>query len=189
MLHLPLPHGRAPCSAVGVPRSTFIPVRLCSIAARCAGAAALALALAACETPRADAPPPTASIAQLYQRPAERALIQALRLYEDGAFDRAETGFRSALQQGLRDARDTAVAYKYLAFVACAFNRIGECEQGFRAALSADPEFRLNDAEVGHPIWGPVYRRVIASAPAQGRKDKPEGPGTGLPAAPSERTR
>jgi hypothetical protein len=142
--------------------------------------AALLGVLAGCETPRPVEPPPaTASIAALYQRPPERALIQALRLYEEGAFDRAEVALKSALQLGLRDKRDAAVANKYLAFIACAFNRIGECEQGFRNALSVDSEFRLSEAEIGHPIWGPVYRRVLAAY----RPEPVTPPST--PAAPS----
>jgi Tfp pilus assembly protein PilF len=106
------------------------------------------------------APPATESIVLLYARPAERALINGLRAYEDGAFERAEQSFRTAVLQNLRDRRDLAVAHKYLAFIACAFNRISECEQQFRNAFGADPDFTLTDAEIGHPIWGPVYRRV-----------------------------
>ncbi|MFN3566070.1 MAG: TssQ family T6SS-associated lipoprotein [Burkholderiaceae bacterium] len=101
-------------------------------------------------------------MAALYQRPPERALINGLRSYEEGAFDKAESAFRSALLQGLRDRRDAAVAYKYLAFIACAFNRIVDCEQNFRSAFASDPDFVLTDAEIGHPIWGPVYRKVAA---------------------------
>ncbi len=132
--------------------------------------AAVALAtvgLAACETMQETQVPPTQSIVALYQRPAERALINGLRQYEDGAFERAETSLRSALSQGLQDPRDTAVANKYLAFLACAFNRLAECELSFRAAFAANPAFSLTDVEVGHPVWGPIYRRVLAARPAQ----------------------
>lgn len=127
-------------------------------------AAALAAALvAACETtPPAPPAPPTVSIAALYQRPAERALIAGLRDYEEGQFDRAEQSLRNALALGLRDARDVAVAHKYLAFLACAFNRITECEQQFRQGFAVDPAFSLTDVEIGHPVWGPVFRRVAA---------------------------
>jgi hypothetical protein len=122
--------------------------------------------LAGCEVlrpPPPPLPPPaTVSVAALYERPPERALIDGLRFYEEGAFDRAESAFRSALLQGLRDRRDTAVAHKYLAFVACAFNRVADCEQSFRSAYASDPDFVLTDAEIGHPIWGPVYRRVAS---------------------------
>ena len=122
-----------------------------------------ATGLAACETMREPAAPVTQSIVALYQRPAERALINGMRQYEDGAFERAETALRSALSQGLLDPRDTAVANKYLAFLACAFNRLAECEQDFRNAFAADPQFALTDVEVGHPIWGPIYRKVVAA--------------------------
>jgi hypothetical protein len=68
------------------------------------------------------------------------------------------------------------VAYKHLAFIACAFNRPAECEADFRSAFAADPGFRLTDAEIGHPIWGPVYRRVAAVAPRR-RNEMPAGHG------------
>ena len=123
--------------------------------------------LGACQTtPPAPPPPATQSIVALYQRPAERALINGMRLYEDGSFERAELTLRSALAQGLLDPHDTAVAHKYLAFLACAFNRLGECEQHFRHAFAADAGFVLSDVEVGHPIWGPIYRKVIPAQPA-----------------------
>lgn len=125
----------------------------------------IVLALTACEIlmpppPAPPPPPPAPSASQIYARAPERALINGLRFYEDGAFDRAESSFRSALLQGLRDRRDAAVAHKYLAFIACAFNRVAECESNFRTAIAADPDFRLTDAEIGHPIWGPVYRKI-----------------------------
>jgi hypothetical protein len=122
------------------------------------------IVLSGCQTLEPPpAPPATESIVQLYGRPAERALINGLRAYEEGAFERAEQSFRTAVLQNLRDRRDLAVAHKYLAFIACAFNRIGECEREFRNAFGADPGFLLSDAEIGHPIWGPVYRRVAAA--------------------------
>lgn len=127
-------------------------------------AALAALLLAGCQTMGpAPAPPATESIVQLYARPAERALINGLRAYEEGAFERAEQSFRTAVLQNLRDRRDLAVAHKYLAFIACAFNRISECEREFRNAFGADPNFVLTDAEIGHPVWGPVYRRVATA--------------------------
>lgn len=127
--------------------------------------------LAACETPPTAPPAPlTQSIVALYQRPAERALINGLRQYEDGSFERAEGSIRSALGLGLADWRDTAVAHKYLAFLACAFNRLAECEQQFREALVADAGFVLSDIEIGHPIWGPIYRKVVAAQTGQAKK-------------------
>jgi Tfp pilus assembly protein PilF len=130
-------------------------------------AAGAVLVLGGCEALRPPAAPvaPTISVATLYQRPAERSLILGLSLYEQAQFDQAEQAFRNALKTGLRDSRDTATAYKHLAFIDCAFKRLKECEADFRAALQADPDFRLTDAEVGHPIWGPVYKSVLASVP------------------------
>lgn len=138
---------------------------------RTIGGVILLFALAACET-TPQAPPPiyTPSIVALYQRPAERALINGMRQYEDGAFERSEASLRSALSLGLRDARDAAVGHKYLAFLACAFNRLAECEQQFREAVAIDPNFALSDVEVGHPIWGPIYRRVLAASQAAAPK-------------------
>jgi hypothetical protein len=126
-------------------------------------ACAAATLAAACATPPPAPPPaPTVSIARLYEQPAERAFLNAMRLYEDGQHERAETMFRRALADGLGDQHDVAMAHKHLAFIACAYSRPAECEAAFRAAFAADPGFRLTDAEVGHPIWGPVYKRVAA---------------------------
>ena len=131
-------------------------------------ASAAATLVAACATAPASPPPaPTVSIARLYEQPAERAFLNAMRLYEDGQYERAETTFRRALSDGLADRHDVAMANKHLAFIACAYDRPVECETAFRAAFAADPEFRLTDAEVGHPVWGPVYRRVATEQAAR----------------------
>jgi tetratricopeptide (TPR) repeat protein len=107
-------------------------------------------------------PPATISIARLYEQPAERAFINGLRYYEEGQYERAELLLKRSLADGLKDRNDVAVAQKYLAFIACAYSRPADCEQAFRAAFVADPSFRLTDAEVGHPLWGPVYKQVAA---------------------------
>jgi hypothetical protein len=113
-------------------------------------------------TPPVAQPPPTASIASLYRQPAERSLVDGIRLYEDAAFRPAEAALRRALGEGLADRRDRATAFKYLAFITCAFDRIAECEASFAAAFDADPGFALGESEVGHPVWGPVYARIAA---------------------------
>jgi tetratricopeptide (TPR) repeat protein len=142
---------------------SFFVVRL-----RRAGAAIVAsVASSGCalfEPPREPppAPPPSISIARLYEQPAERAFINGMRFYEDGQYERAEVMFKRALADGLHDRNDMAAANKHLAFIACAYSRPSECEAAFRAAFTADPSFRLTDAEVGHPLWGPVYKRVAA---------------------------
>lgn len=131
----------------------------------CAAAAAV---LAGCATAPPPPPaPPTVSIARLYEQPAERSFLNAMRFYEEGQHERAEVLFRRALAEGLKDSNDVAMADKHLAFIACAYNRPAECETAFRAAFAADPNFQLTDAEVGHPIWGPVYKRVAAEQAAR----------------------
>jgi len=126
-------------------------------------ACAAAVLLAGCQSLPPPAPPASESIALLYARAAERALVNGLRAYEEGAFERAAQSFRTAILQNLRDRRDLATAHKHLAFIACAFGRLDECEREFRSAFAADPNFVLTDAEIGHPIWGPVYRRVASA--------------------------
>jgi Tfp pilus assembly protein PilF len=118
-----------------------------------------ALLLAACAAP---APPPS-GLAELLERPAERALVEGLKAYDDGQYPQAEAALRRALAAGLASPRDRASAHKLLAFIACTSERPAECEASFRAARAADPAFVLERAEAGHPLWGPVYRKVIGA--------------------------
>jgi hypothetical protein len=111
------------------------------------------------------APPPKSGLADLLERPSERALVEGIRAYDDGNYPAAETALRRALDAspngGLQSGRDRATAYKLLAFITCTSERIPECEDSFRAARQADPAFALSRAETGHPLWGPVYRKVL----------------------------
>ena len=116
-------------------------------------ACAVALgSLAACATPE-----PTVGVTDLGERPAERALIGAMRAYDDADYPAVERQADAALKLGLRSPRDLATAHKLRAFVYCTSNRIDACEAEFRAARAADPAFELSHAEAGHPVWGPVY--------------------------------
>ena len=119
-------------------------------------AAAATLGLAACAT----APPPPGLI-DLLDQPAQRALFDGLRAYEDGQYAAAQEALQRALRSGLANARDRATAHKMLAFIHCSSDRLEDCEAQFRAAREADPAFALGRAEAGHPLWGPVYRRVV----------------------------
>jgi Tfp pilus assembly protein PilF len=116
-------------------------------------AAALAV-LAGCATQQ--------GLTDVIQRPAESALLSGLRAYEDGQYTDAERELKRALDAGLASPKDRATAYKHLAFVYCTSGRAPACDQAFRDARGADPEFTLSKAEAGHPQWGPVYRRVTA---------------------------
>jgi hypothetical protein len=118
--------------------------------------------LAGCAAPPPPPPPPPPSgLAELMERPAERALIEGIRAYDDGQYAAAETALRRALAAGLASGRDRASAYKLLAFITCTSERVAECEAAFRAARAADPAFALSRSEAGHPLWGPVYRRTL----------------------------
>ncbi|MBL8342432.1 MAG: TssQ family T6SS-associated lipoprotein [Rubrivivax sp.] len=136
-------------------------------AGRISSIAALAgVVLAGCASP-SNAPTSAAtlvppSLAELMQRPAERALVDGIRLYDDAQYAQAEAQLRKALAAGLADARDRASAHKLLAFITCTTERLADCAAQFAAARAADPAFQLSRSESGHPVWGPVYRRTLA---------------------------
>jgi len=144
---------------------------------------ALALACGSCSspmvqnagTPSRDAAP--AAGASEPQRPqeqpaapqessgkGERELARAIKSYEEGDYKNASRQFQAALDLGLDAKADQATAHKYLAFMVCVSGREKPCRDEFRKALDADPGFELGPAEVGHPIWGPVFRSVKADA-------------------------
>jgi Tfp pilus assembly protein PilF len=102
-------------------------------------------------------------LTDVMQRPAERALLNGLRAYDDGQYAEAERALQEALKTGLASAKDRANAHKHLAFVYCTSQRAPACEAAFREARHADPEFTLSRAETGHPQWGPVYKKVASA--------------------------
>lgn len=106
---------------------------------------------------------PPSGLSEVIQRPAERALLAGLRAYDDGQYAEAEQALTLALSSGLVSAKDRAAAHKHLAFVYCTSQRLRPCEEAFRAARGADAEFALSRAEAGHPVWGPVYKRLAAA--------------------------
>jgi hypothetical protein len=117
--------------------------------------AALA-ALAGCA-----APMHSAGLSDVIERPAERALLNGIRAYDDAQYAQAERALTTALGSGLTSPKDRASAHKLLAFITCTSERLTECEAEFRAARAADRAFALNRSEAGHPLWGPVYRRAL----------------------------
>jgi hypothetical protein len=108
-------------------------------------------------------PPPPAGLAELMERPAERALVEGVRAYDEGQYASAETALERALAAGLVSPRDRASAHKLLAFIYCSSERMAACEAAFVAARRADPGFALERSEAGHPLWGPVYRKVMGA--------------------------
>ena len=114
-----------------------------------------AAVLAGCAAP--PPPPKPTGLAEVMERPAERALLDGIRAYDDGQYAKAEQSLRKALAEGLQSSRDRATAHKLLAFITCTSERLADCEQQFREARAADASFALSRSEAGHPIWGPVY--------------------------------
>jgi Tfp pilus assembly protein PilF len=119
-------------------------------------ALAIVAGLAACDSMPQQNP---VGLTDLTERPAERALMGAMRAYDDADYPAVERQANEAIKLGLRSTRDVATAHKLRAFVYCTSNRLAACEAEFRAARAADPAFVLSHAEAGHPVWGPVYLR------------------------------
>ena len=117
---------------------------------------ALVLAMAGCAVP----PPTPTGLMEVIERPAEKALLGGWRAYEDAQYPQAEKLLAQALQIGLVSSKDRATAHKLLAFIFCTSDRAAACEVEFRRARADDPGFALSKSEAGHPLWGPVYKRV-----------------------------
>jgi hypothetical protein len=119
-----------------------------------------AVLAAGCAAPPPPAAPPPAGLAEVMERPAERALLDGIRAYDDAQYAQAEKALRQALALGLSSKRDRATAHKLLAFITCTSERLADCRQQFIDARAADAGFALSRSEAGHPLWGPVYRSV-----------------------------
>ena len=99
------------------------------------------------------------------------ALRLGMQQFEDGGYVDAARTLQLALDMGLAPG-ERAEAYKYLAFIHCTSGREASCRDEFRRALATDPDFTLDAAERGHPVWGPVYASVKAGAARQAQGDK-----------------
>lgn len=112
------------------------------------------------QSQRANAPRATPKAAPSGK--GEQELERAVRSYEEGAHKNAARQFQAALDFGLDSKADRVTAHKYLAFIVCVSGREKSCRDEFRKALDADPGFELGPAEIGHPVWGTVFRSVKA---------------------------
>ena len=102
---------------------------------------------------------PTKSISRIFERKGEAQLQSGIKNYDEGRLPQAQTDFENALSAGLNQS-DQVTAHKYLAFIHCVSKRDRQCRAHFRSALEIDPNFDLQPAEAGHPMWGPVFRSV-----------------------------
>ena len=86
-------------------------------------------------------------------------LEEGIHNYEEGNYRTASRRMQYALEEGL-SRPDRVKAHKYLAFIACVSGQQVTCREEFGIALDLDPQFDLDAAEAGHPIWGPVFKSV-----------------------------
>lgn len=149
----------------------------------CLAAAAAVAALTSCapvarRAGSAESPGPQITQEQLRTRAREH-LAFGLHEYQLGHYEAALDSLKASLDHGLLSKPEQSNARKHLAFVHCVEAREPECRDEFRKALEIDPRFRLAPAEVGHPIWGPVYRSVrgeLAAATSQSATKVARGP-------------
>jgi hypothetical protein len=126
-------------------------------------AAAAALLVAGCT------PPPMSEVrakledwlARFSKGEAHLLYASGLTQYEAGEYADAAERLHAALTYGL-PIRERVSAHKHLAFIYCSAALEPACASEFRKALIADPGMDLEDAEAGHPAWGPVFRDVKA---------------------------
>lgn len=141
-------------------------------------AVACVMGLAGCAAPKgdvaktpADALPVGAPVAAAPSAPqasvalkaaaGEEALSRGVQAYKAGKYLAAEKELKAAVQSGLNNSLDLAVAYKHLAFVYCTSKRDAQCLSAFKAAKAADPTFSLSKAEAGHPMWAKTYKKAL----------------------------
>lgn len=145
---------------------------------------ALVASCAACapKVVKEETPPPVAAAETAPVAPepepldkAQQELAAGVESYENGSYKPAAKQLQNALGLGLKVQAEQARAHKYLAFMHCVAGRTTACRDEFRKALAADPSFDLTPAESGHPVWGPVFRKVktAAAKPAPVKASKP----------------
>jgi hypothetical protein len=118
----------------------------------------LAASLAACSanhTQQTMSGPPTQA--------AIDGLAHVRERYQAGAYgDVIRTVATSdALTTAPTDMRIEAL--KLQAFSYCVTGYRVLCEDDFTRILALDPKFELSPAEVGHPVWGPAFKRAKAA--------------------------
>jgi Tfp pilus assembly protein PilF len=103
------------------------------------------------------------------QSAGEQLLVKGIKSYEEGEYKNAGKNLQDAINTGLSRKIDSAKAHKYLAFIACGSDNTKKCREEFQKAFDDDSNFTLDAAEVGHPVWGPVYRGVLDQVKSKGK--------------------
>ena len=94
------------------------------------------------------------------QSEGDQLLVKGIKSYEEGEYSIAAKTLQDAVNAGISQKTDSAKAHKYLAFIACGSDNTRKCQYEFRKAFEDDPNFALDTAEAGHPVWGPIYIKV-----------------------------
>lgn len=139
-----------------------------------------ALLLSACAAlqeppPPPPPPPPPAPVAEIAPRFTpeqllDRDIAEAVKQFEERDFETAIRGLQGLLGSPDATAPQQVRMHKYLAFSQCSLQRRAPCQQHFESALKIDPTFQLTQAESGHPIWDPVFKKARTAA---NKKAKP----------------
>lgn len=94
---------------------------------------------------------------------AKRKLAEGIERYEAGDYVGAIRSLNAA-EIVHADRKTRVQAEKYLAFSYCLTERRTLCREAFDRVLAIDSGFRLQPAEAGHPLWGPVYVQARKAA-------------------------
>jgi len=90
----------------------------------------------------------------------EQKLEIGVKEYEEGNYVTSINALETVLATRTASRAQRIRANKYLAFISCISSREKSCREYFKNILEINPEFNLSAAEVGHPIWGPVFQSV-----------------------------
>ena len=95
-----------------------------------------------------------------FRKDVDQRLKIGIEEFESGNYDVSLSALQGVLESQAADKKDHVIAYKYLAFIHCISSNNQICNDYFRKALEIDPNFELSQAEIGHPVWGVVFRKV-----------------------------
>jgi hypothetical protein len=95
-----------------------------------------------------------------YNRDPVSKLEKSIKNFEDGDYDSSMAYLNQIVTSDDANRYIKVEAYKYRAFIYCLGNKQSLCQESFKMAFILNPKFELTKAEAGHPIWGPVYKRV-----------------------------
>jgi hypothetical protein len=107
---------------------------------------------------------------RLFRTPTEFMVNNGIKNYEDGNYPTSLSTLQSLVAHKDATKNEKILAYKYLAFIHCVSSteskeyRERMCRDSFKKAFDLNPAFNLSPAEVGHPVWGPIFSSVKNTA-------------------------